>query len=72
MKYKFDEIFRENSDGSLTPRRTVRIGSATLGPGVTFGPGVSFSGINIFDFKGADIEAEDKVSVLVIRGFYQR
>ena len=72
MKYKFNELFRENPDGSLTPRTTIRIKSSTFGSGITFGPGVSFGGINIFDFKGADIKAEDENGVLVIKGFYQK
>lgn len=72
MKYKFNEIFRENPDGTLTPKVTINVGgTATFGSGVTFGPGVSFGGVNFFDFKGSDIEAEKKKGVLVIKGFYR-
>lgn len=70
-RYKFFEIFRENQDGTLTPTRTIRVGPATFGSSVTFGPGVSFGGINFFDFKGNDIQAEDENGVLVIKGFYR-
>ena len=72
MKYKFHEIFRENPNGSLTPKITINVGgTATFGSGVTFSPGVSFGGVNFFNYKGLDIEAEEKKGVLVIKGFYQ-
>jgi len=70
-KFSFDKIFIENPDNTLTPRTNIRIGAATFGPGITFGPGVAFGGINIFDFKGYDIEADDAGGVLVIKGFYK-
>lgn len=71
MKYRFDEMFEENVNGALTPKRTVRIGPAVFGTSVTFRPGVSFGGVNIFDFKGFDIEADEENGVLVIKGFYK-
>jgi len=72
MRYKFNEIFRENPDGTLTPKITINVGgTATFGSGVTFSPGVSFSRVNFFDYRGLDIEAEEKKGVLVIKGFYQ-
>jgi hypothetical protein len=73
MKYSFDQIFRENKkDKTLTPKVHIKVGPASFGPGVTFGPGVSFGGVNFFDFKGLDIEAEEEDNVLVIKGFYKR
>jgi len=72
MKYDFDAIFRRNPDGTITPRRTIQIGSATLGSSVTFGSGVSFSGVNIFNYVGAAVEADEENGILIIRGFYQR
>lgn len=71
QRYNFYDIFRENPDGTLTPKRTIRLGAATLGSSITFGPGVSFGGINIFQFKGAAIAGEEENGVLVIKGFYQ-
>ena len=71
MEYKFNEIFQENPNGTLTPIRTIRLGSATLGSSVTFGTGVSFDGINVFDFKNFAIEADEENGVLVIKGYYQ-
>ncbi|MBU0578223.1 hypothetical protein KJ742_06435 [Patescibacteria group bacterium] len=71
QRYNFNDIFRENADGTLTPKRTIQLGAATLGSSVTFGQGVSFGGVNIFQFKGADIAGEEDSGVLVIKGFYQ-
>lgn len=70
MKYKFGELFEEK-DGTLTPKRTIKLRSVTLGPSITFRRGVSFSGIDIFDFKGKGVEAEDVAGTLVIKGFYE-
>ena len=71
MKYNFNQIFLENPNGTLTPRLTVQIGGAIFGPQVNFGPGVSFGGVNIFDFKGFPIEAEEENGILIIKGFYK-
>lgn len=70
-RWKFHEVFRETINGSLTPERLIRIGGATFGPGVTFSRGVSFGGVDIFQFYGHDIEAEEHGDVLVITGFYR-
>lgn len=71
MKYTFNQIFKEDDSGRLTPLRPIRIGAATFGSSVTFGPGVSFGGVNIFEYKGLDIDAEEDGEVLVIKGFYK-
>ena len=72
MRYSFDQIFEEGSDGSLTPRVHIKIRGMKIGPGISFGSGIGFGGVNIFDFKGMDIEADkDKEGVFVLKGFYQ-
>ena len=70
MKYKFGELFEEK-DGTLIPKKTIKLKSVILSPSITFRQGVSFGGINIFEFKGMDIEAEDVAGTLVIKGFYK-
>jgi len=70
MRYKFNELFEEKN-GALTPKRTIKLKSVILGPSITFRRGVSFSGIDIFDFEGKGIEAEDMAGVLVVKGFYE-
>ena len=70
MRYKFDEIFQKNEDGSLTPKRTIHISGVTLGYGLRFNKGVAFGGIDFFNFEGKDVEAEDVNGILNITGFY--
>lgn len=70
MRFRFYDLFRENPNHTLTPIRTIQIGGAVIGRGVTFGPGVIFGGIEIYNFRGNDIDAEEVDGVMVIRGFY--
>lgn len=72
MRKKFFEIFKENVDGSLTSMETIKIGGIMLGAGsVKFTKGVIFSGVNIFDYYGKDIEVEILNGIIEIKGFYQ-
>jgi len=52
MRMRFDDVFRENADGSYSPRRTVRMEKVTLGPGVSFTPAVEFCGVDIASYAG--------------------
>ncbi len=70
MRYKFSELFEENN-GTLIPQKTIKLKSVILSPSITFKQGVSFGGIDVFDFKGMDIEADDIAGTLVIKGFYK-
>ncbi len=72
QKYKFLDIFQENPDGSLSPRRTINVNGITFGPGVAFGQGVAFGGVNFHQYKYIDIAAEEgSDGVLVVKGFYR-
>ena len=71
MRYKFTELFTEDSNG-LTPQRLMKLKTNILSPGITFRKGITFKGIDIFDFKGMDIEANCKAGVLIITGFYSK
>ncbi|KKP87811.1 MAG: hypothetical protein UR91_C0035G0003 [Candidatus Nomurabacteria bacterium GW2011_GWC2_35_8] len=70
MRYRFNDIFQTNPDGSLSPRRPLHINGVTFGYGVSFNRGVAFGGVDFFNFRGRDIEADDTSGVLNIRGFY--
>ena len=70
MRYRFDEVFQTNTDGSLTPRRPIHVNGVTFGYGVTFNRGVAFGGVDFFNFLNQDIEAEESNDTLDIRGFY--
>ena len=69
MRYRFNEIFREEEEMLIT-LYTIKIGPVIIGPGMRFGKGVSFGGINIFEFIGKDIEADEDNGFLIINGFY--
>lgn len=71
-RYKFLEIFQENPDGSLSPRRVINVNGITFSPGVSFGQGVSFGGIDFHRFKYLDIAAEEQNGILIIRGFFKQ
>lgn len=70
MRYRFDEVFQINPDGSLTPRRPIHVNGVTFGYGVTFNRGVAFGGVDFFNFINQAIEADDTGGILNIRGFY--
>lgn len=69
-RYEFNQIFKENPNGTLTPTKTIDIRGAVFGSSVTFGPGVAFGGIDIFKLKDHAIEADEENGILIIRGFY--
>ena len=71
-RYKFFDIFQENPDGSLSPKRAINVNGISFGPGVSFGQGVSFGGVDFHRFKYSDIAAEEQNGVLVIKGFYKQ
>ncbi len=69
-RVKFWDLFQVNPDGSLEPKKQISIGGVTLQPGVKFTRGVSFSGFDLFQYYGADLEVEKKDGVSVITGIY--
>ena len=70
MRYRFSQVFQRNTDGSLTPIKTLHVNGVTFGYGVTFNRGVAFGGIDFFNFENMDIEADEINGVLNIKGFY--
>lgn len=72
MKYPFKDLFKKTVDGRLMPIRPIRLGNNILGPGIIFAKGHPFSGVDIFDFLGMDIEAEERDDILTIKGYYKR
>ncbi len=70
QRYKFLDVFQENPDGSLTPRRQIHINGISFGPGVTFQKGVAFGGIDFHLYKYFDIAGHEEGGVLIIQGFY--
>ena len=70
MRVRFNEIFQENEQGMITPKQRIRVGGISFGPGVSFGAGVAFGGVNFHEYKGHDLEVEERDGVVVIKGIY--
>lgn len=70
MRYRFEEIFEERVDGSLSPRQRIRVGGVIFGPGVAFNRGVAFGGVDFHQFREHEIEAEREGDILIIKGIY--
>jgi hypothetical protein len=58
MRVPFHQVFNINPNGSMSTRMTVRIGMATMSPGVSFSAGAIISGVNLFAIQGKDLEVE--------------
>ena len=72
QRYEFQDVFQENLDGTLSPRRIITISGVTFTPDVTFGPGVVVGGIDFHKFKYQPIAAEEQNGALIIRGFFNQ
>jgi len=72
MRLKFLDVFQENNDGSLTPKRQIIVNGLSFGPGVIFQKGVALGGVDFYLYKYWDISADEKEGVLDIKGFYQQ
>lgn len=70
QRLNFYEIFQVHPDGSIEPRRVVRIGGVQLGPGVRFMKGIAFSGIDLSLYVGRDFLVEESNGVLSMKGIY--
>lgn len=68
MIVKFDEVFRKNDDGSLTPPlRQIKVGGAKFGQGVTLNPGANFAGIDFHQYIDHYLDVEEEGGVLIIK-----
>ena len=70
-RYKFSDVFLEYYDETLRPKRTIKVGSATLGTGQTLNKWVVFGGVDFHQYKNFDIAADESGDILDIKGFYQ-
>ena len=70
QRMRFWDLFRANPDGSLQPTRVVKIGGVQMDPGVKFTRGVAFSGFDLFQYYGRDLEVEIQDGVAVITGIF--
>lgn len=65
MRVSWNEVF-QIKDGMITPKHVVNIGGIQMSPGVSFGGGVSFSGVDLAQHVGKDLEViQDKETGIV-------
>lgn len=69
-RFEFYDVFGQNADGSLSPKRQINLNGISFGPGVAFSRGVIFGGVDIFQFLGRPIAALEENGVLIIKGYY--
>jgi len=72
QRYRFTDIFRENPDGSLSPKRSIEVSGTIFEPGVFFQKGVYVSGIDFHEYKNWDLAVEPNGKTFRIKGFYKR
>lgn len=70
-RVKFWELFQINPDGTLSPKVKIKIAGVQLDPGVKFTRGVAFSGIDLFQYYGVDLEVNQVEDVHEITGIYK-
>ncbi len=71
QQYPFFDVFNENPDGTLSPKRPINVSGITLAADVSLSPGVEVGGIDFHKFKNFPIAADEQGGILLIRGFYQ-
>ena len=66
----FDSVFKVNTDGTIEPKQTTRIGGITITPGIKFSKGIGIGGIDLTQFINRDLEITTDNGVIVITGIY--
>jgi hypothetical protein len=68
----FWDLFRPNPDGSISPVRPIKIAGVVLEPDTKYHRGVLFSGWDLFQYYGRDLELEDQAgnNPPVVTGVY--
>ncbi len=70
LRIPFNEVFRENADGSLSLLQTIKINGTELSPSVTLNKGVIIGGVDFFQFKGFPLAGEKEGNALRITGYF--
>lgn len=69
INVNYNQVFIVNANNTITPRIPVRIGSVTMGPGVSFSNGVSIGGVYLFDYRNRNIQGYVDNGMFVILKF---
>jgi uncharacterized membrane-anchored protein YitT (DUF2179 family) len=71
FRVRYDQVFKINENGSVSPLWPVQIGGVTMGRGVAFTQGVSMGGIDIASYKGHDLLIDTLKGIVIIRNIFQ-
>ena len=66
----FSTAFNVNTDNSIEPTQSIRVGGILLTPGITIKPGQIIAGIDFTQYKDSDLEIDVDGEFLVIKGIY--
>ena len=70
MRVRFNDVFRINGDGSITPKVPVVVGGVALSPGVQFGRRVRLGNVHFAGVAGRDLEVDQQAGVLYLLRSY--
>lgn len=56
----FWDLFQLNPDGSIQPKKKIKISGISIDAGVKLTRGVAFSGYDLFQYYGRDLEVEER------------
>jgi hypothetical protein len=56
----FWAVFLQNPDGSIQAIKPIKLAGVVLNPNVKYSKGILFSGFDLFQFIGHDIELQDQ------------
>jgi len=59
-RVKFWDLFQLNPDGSIRPIKSVKVAGVVLNPDTNYSKGVLFSGFDLFQFYGRDLELTEQ------------
>ena len=63
---KYDQVFTINANDTITPKIPVKFGGLTMSSGSTFSNSVFVGGVNLFDYKGKNLEGYVDNGIFVI------
>ena len=72
-KRKFWDLFQLNPDGSITPKEKIKVAGVVLDPNTNYSKGILFSGFDLFQYYGRDLEVEEasEDNPAVLTGVYK-
>lgn len=70
-RYNFSDIFQVDFGGTVSPKRKIRVNGTIVDTGVIIRKGVLVGGVDLFELKDNEIEAEEQGDTLILRSIYQ-